>query len=371
MATLEEIKSFVLKKQALNCERIGDAFPHVTDNGIYDRSESCGWTGGFYTGLNYLCYEMSGEKIFKETNDRVLPKLEAILARKGRSLGHDIGMLFSPAAYADYVLFGNEHSREVTIKAGEALIERFHPVGGYIQAWDQWGESEFGKNNLYRIIIDCMYNMPLLFRCYELTGDKKFYDIAVSHSRAAQTNLVREDFTTPHTFVFNPDGTPGFQQTHQGYSDTSCWARGQGWAITGFAMAYRFTRDESFLATAKGCAAKFLEMTETNLIPKWDMVFRGQRQVPRDTSAAGIIANGFMEIYDATGDASYREVAERILFELYENYSSRYEYKTEGLITEATGHMPNGININVSLIYGDYYFVELLCRFLGVSKGYW
>ena len=60
-----EIKEFILKKQELNCERIGDLFPHTTENGKFDRSEHCGWTGGFYAGLNYLCYEMSGKEIFK------------------------------------------------------------------------------------------------------------------------------------------------------------------------------------------------------------------------------------------------------------------------------------------------------------------
>ncbi len=368
---LNEIKDFVLKKQRLNCEKIGDSFPHCTDNKKYDRSENCGWTGGFYTGINYLCYEMSGDEIFKNTNDKLLVKLEKILDEKGKSLGHDIGMLFSPSAYADYALFKNEHSKEICKKAADALCERFKKDGGYIQAWDQWGESEFGKNNLYRMIIDCMYNLPLLWRCYEMFGDKKYYDVAYSHATAAQKYLVRDDYTTAHTFVFNPDGTPRFEQTHQGYSDTSCWARGQGWAITGFAMAYRFTKNELFLHTSKGCAQKFLELTEENLIPKWDMIFKGNRQVPRDTSAAGIIANGFMELYDATKDVRYKETAQKIVEELYKNYSSRYEYESEGIITEATGHMPNGININVSLIYGDYYFAEALCRIMGISKGYW
>lgn len=368
---LNEIKEFVLKKQKLNCEKIGDLFPHSTDNGKYDRSESCGWTGGFYTGINYLCYEMSGDESFKSVNDKLLVKLEKILDEKGKSLGHDIGMLFSPASYADYKLFGNEHSKEVTLKAGRALCERFHEEGGYIQAWDQWGDSEYGRNNLYRIIIDCMYNLPLLFRCYELSGDKKFYDIAYSHAKAAQANLVRKDYTTAHTFVFNPDGTPKFEQTHQGYSDTSCWARGQGWAITGFAMAYRFTQDKSFLETSEKCAEKFMELTEENLIPKWDLIFKGNRQVPRDTSAAGIIANGLLELYDATGNEKYKETATKIVMELYKNYSSKYEFESEGIITEATGHMPNGINVNVSLIYGDYYFAEALCRIMGITKGYW
>ncbi len=366
-----EIKEFILKKQELNCERIGDLFPHTTENGKFDRSEHCGWTGGFYAGLNYLCYEMSGKEIFKETNDKLIDRLEKILAIHGKGLSHDIGMLFTPSTYAKYVLFKDERAKEITIKAGNALCERYKPEGGYIQAWDQWGDTEFGKNNLYRMIVDCLFNLPLLFRCHELTGDKKFYDIAYNHAKTAQKYLVRDDYTTAHTFVFNPDGTPRMQQTLQGHTDTSCWSRGQGWATTGFAWAYKFTGDESFLETSKKCAEKFLELTEDNLIPKWDFDYKGVHTAPRDTSAASIIGLGFMELYDATGDENYKSIAEKILFELYENYATRYEYKTEGLLTEGSGFVGNLVNINVSLIYGDYCFAELLTRLTGKSKGYW
>jgi len=368
---LNEIKDFVLRKQELNCNKIGSKFPHSTDNGIYDRSDKCSWVGGFYVGINYLCYQMGGSKIFLDVNDKLIDKLEATLDEKGKALGHDIGMLFSPSSYAKFVIFNDERAKKLTIKAGDALCERYKECGGYIQAWDVWGESESAKENEYRIIIDCMYNLPLLFRCYELTGNKKYYDIAYSHAKIAQKYLVRADFTTPHTFVFNPDGTPKYEKTHQGYADDSYWARGQGWAISGFAMAYRFTDDKSFLDTSIALAKKLFELNEENYIPRWDMVFKGRRNVPRDTSAASIIANGLMEIYDATGIDEYKEYAYNILVELYKNYSTRYEDKTEGMITEATGHMPCGINVNVSLIYGDYYFVELLCRMLGVCKGYW
>ncbi len=155
-------------------------------------------------------------------------------------------MLFSPASYADYKLTGSEAPKALTLQAGETLLKRFKTNGGYIQAWDQWGESEFGIENLTRMIIDCMYNLPLLFRCYELSGDKKFYDAAYQHAKQRRNTLCVRIYTTPHTFVFNEDGTPRYERTHQGAADDSCWARGQGWAITGFAMAYRFTKDESF-----------------------------------------------------------------------------------------------------------------------------
>lgn len=368
---LNEMKQFVLDKTAENDKKIGDLFPHATENGVYDRIEGCGWTGGFYTGLNYLCYEMSKDDFYLKAAQAPLPRLEKALEEKGTKLGHDIGMLFSPASYADYKLTGSEASKALTLQAGETLLKRFKTNGGYIQAWDQWGESEFGIENLTRMIIDCMYNLPLLFRCYELSGDKKFYDAAYQHAKTAQKYLVREDYTTPHTFVFNEDGTPRYERTHQGAADDSCWARGQGWAITGFAMAYRFTKDESFLETSKNCVKTFLKMTEPDLIPKWDMIYQGNESEPRDTSAAGIIANGLMELYDATGDETYKETAYKMLLTLYTDYSSKDDAAYEGLIKEATGHKPAGKNINVSLIYGDYYFVELLSRFMGTSKGYW
>ncbi len=361
---LNKIKDFVITKQLANCEAIGPVFLHASDkSGTYSEVAARVWTSGFYPGLNYLCYEMSGNTDFKEVNDILLTKLPE---PTNPSLGHDIGMIFSPSAYASYTLFRDSEAKALTIAAGEALMARFNSDGEYIKAWD-WG----GEINDYRMIIDTMYNVPLLFRCYELTQNIEFYNVALKHSKTAMKYLVRDDYTTAHTYLFNPDGTPKGEMTHQGYSDDSCWARGQGWAISGFAMAYRFTNDESFLETAIGCAAKYIELAEENLIPKWDLIFKGDDTQPVDTSAAAIAANGFMEIYDATGIQLYKDYAYLILSELYENYSSKDMPAYQGLIREAVGNMPQNTNISVSLIYGDYYFVELLSRLLGTSKGYW
>lgn len=369
---LTSIKDFVLRKVRENDERVGDWFLLSTnDDGIYEKRETVGWTGGFFNGLNYLCYQMSDDDYYLNAAQKPLFRLKVALDKHGTALGHDIGMLFSPSYYADYLITGDEKSKQITLEAGETLIKRYKPEGGYIQAWDQWGDNEYGRENLTRMIIDCMYNLPLLFRCYELSGDKKFYDIAYTHAKTAQKNLIRDDYTTAHTFVFNEDGTPRYERTHQGAADDSCWARGQGWAITGFAMAYRFTKDESFLETSKNCFKKFLELTEDDLIPKWDLIYKGNDAEPRDTSAAGIIANGLMELYDATGEQEYKDTAYKMLITLFESYSSKDDDAYDGLIKEATGHKPAGREINCSLVYGDYYFAELLSRFMGTSKGYW
>ncbi len=367
---LEEIKAFVLRKQREASDRIGDLFPHINPSyEKYELSESVGWTGGFYTGVNYLCYEMSRDPYFLKAAQLPLAKMEKQLDEKGTKLGHDIGFLYSLSHYADYVITGNEDSKAVAIKAAETLIKRFKTNGNYIQAWDIWGPAY--ACNETRMIIDCMYNLPLLFRAYELTDDKKFYDIALAHAQTARKYLIRKDYTTPHTFVFNEEGTAGVEKTHQGAADDSCWARGQGWAVTGFAMAYRFTGNAEFLDVAKNCARVFFEKTEEDLIPKWDLIFQGQADVALDTSAAGIVGNGLMEIYDATGDTFYKETAYKMLVNLYTKYSTKDDPNCEGLIKDATSHHPAGKGIRSCLIYGDYYFAELLSRFLGTSKGYW
>ena len=139
----------------------------------------------------------------------------------------------------------------------------------------------------------------------------------------------------------------------------------------GFALAYRFTKNPAFLKTAILCADAFLRLTEPNGIPKWDFDFQGKRGSPRDTSAASITACGLMEIYDATGDEKWKNEAERIFLELTKNYATFGNDREEGMIREATGFLPACLDINISLIYGDYYYVELYARLAGVSRGYW
>lgn len=46
--------------------------------------------------------------------------------------------------------------------------------------------------------------------------------------------------STYHTYFMDVEtGAPRFGSTAQGYSDTSCWARGQAWAVYGFTLSER------------------------------------------------------------------------------------------------------------------------------------
>lgn len=361
-AAIEDAKKFITEKIAQTADKFGEnKFPHGSKDGVYT-PEGPGWVGGFYTGLNYLSYAFSSDTKYLDKANECAKTLRYHLENGPGYYNHDLGFTFLLSYYQDYLMTGSEDSKEVVIKAGDVLLARANKTLGYIQGWDVWGNNKFSRENQYRMIADSMCNIPLLFVCTELTGDAKYADAAVKHARLTQQYLVRNNYTTAHTFVFTPDGEPKYEQTHQGAYDSSCWARGQAWIINGMAYTYAKTGDTSFLDTAKNCMDTYFLKTQPDLVPKWDLDYQRMASEPLDSSAAGIIACGMMQIYDATGDGFYYEAAKRLFNTLYEDYSTKDEPNNEGLILHATGHKPNKQNIDVSLIYGDYYFAELTKR---------
>lgn len=178
---------------------------------------------------------------------------------------HDLGFTFLLSYYQDYLLTGSEASKQVVIDAGDALLARAREPLGYIRGWNQWGNSKYGQENNYRMIADSMCNIPLLFICTELTGDEKYAEGAVRHARLTQQYLVRNNYTSAHTFVFTPDGEPKYEQTHQGAYDSSCWARGQAWIINGMAFAYGKNGGCIVFGTAKNCIDTYLLKTRPTL----------------------------------------------------------------------------------------------------------
>ncbi len=366
------MKDFILKKTDKLMRETGDRLPEGTVDGKYfykPNAEYGGWTGGFWIGLLNYCYLMSGDKSYLEYAEMPRHRLVDRLYNMPETLDHDVGFLYLLSEYARYEIQGKEESLKVVIDAADSLAERYNEKGRFIRAWADWG-GEFGKNNLGRIIIDCMYNLPLLFIASEKTGDKKYYDIAVAHADTCINSIVREDGTTFHTFVFDPEtGAKRFGQTCQGWSDDSCWSRGQSWAIGGFAMAYRYAKDKKYIEVAKKAADKFIELLEPDYMPKWDFVFKGRDDMPGDSSAAAIAASGLLELaeYVPEDDAKrYRDVSDKMV-EMLWNKCAILDMDTDGLIGHATGHYKANAWVDTNLIFADYYFAESVAKRLGIK----
>src|SRR5690606_32637903 len=123
------------------------------------------------------------------------------------------------------------------------------------------------------------------------------YDIAVSHAETTMKNQFRPDHTSYHVVIYDRESGEKIKAvTHQGFSDSSMWARGQSWAIYGFTMCYRETGKPGFLDFAEKVSDVYLERLPDDLIPYWDFDDTAIPDAPRDASAAAIAASGLLEL---------------------------------------------------------------------------
>lgn len=352
-------------------------------NGFYEAVENNDWTNGFWTGEIWLAYELALEK-GDETEAAKLRmaaeiQVESFLERIEKKISvehHDMGFLYTPSCVAAYKLTGNEAAKKAAIMAADQLITRFHEVGGFIQAW---GPMNAPEN--YRLIIDCLLNLPLLYWATEVTGDEKYKAIAQRHIHTACSNVIREDYSTWHTFFFDmKTGEPDHGSTCQGYRDGSAWARGQAWGVYGMAAAYRYTSEPDYIEKFRGVTEYFLEHLPKDLVPFWDLEFTDGDEQPRDSSSASIAACGMLEMakYLEKEEATkYISIAKKLLNSVYENYQVWDKNESNGLVLHSTysNHSPfntcNHYGVDECNIWGDYFYMEALMRLHKEWNQYW
>jgi unsaturated chondroitin disaccharide hydrolase len=363
----------VLDKTRANINRFGDLFPHVSNNGKYELNANDEWTDGFWSGILWLCYEYSGDPVFKEAALRTVDSFRSRLESNTKLDHHDIGFLYSLSSKAQWIIERDEAAKQLTIQAADVLLARWRPKGQYIQAWGPEGDPENGG----RIIIDCLLNLPLLYWAYEQTGDEKYKKIAVIHADKSRRFLVRGDDSSYHTFYFDPeDGESLRGGTHQGYKDSSTWTRGQAWGIYGFALSYHYTKDPLYLETSKRLARYFLERLPEDDVVYWDFDAPIHADTKRDSSASAITSAGILELLthleaDDPDRAFLEDGLQRSMKGLVNSYATIGQPDAEGLLDHGSYSVRGGNAPDDHVIWGDYYYLEALVRLEKGIKGYW
>lgn len=322
---------------------------------IYD------WTSGFYPGSLWYAYHLTGNDIMKKEATKFTNLLYPIREYKDT---HDIGFMMN-CSYGNAERFAPSDSiLPILVQTADNLIGRFDPKIGCIRSWD------FGTWN-FPVIIDNMMNLDLLFYVSNLTGDKKYKDVAIAHAKKTMENHFRPDYSSYHVVSYNSDGTVERKQTHQGKNDESSWSRGQAWAVYGYVSCYRETKDTAFLDQAVNIAELIMKRVKTaDLIPFWDYDAPDTKDTPRDASAASITASAFVELSTmATDGGKYLDYAEKILQSLStDTYLASVGSNQGFILKHSTGSLPNGSEIDVPLNYADYYFLEGLDRYMALKK---
>ncbi len=369
-----------LEKISRSLQEFGSLFPHdITQHNCqvlhwnqddFPDGSNLGWTTGFWTGMLWLAYELSGEERFRNTAGIQVMDFKRRIEQKVDCDHHDLGFLYSLSCVAAYRLTGWQEARQAALLAADALITRYLPAPGIIQAWGSLDDP--GEQG--RAIIDSLMNLPLLYWASGASGDSTYAQIARRHARQLRQTLLRPDASTYHTYFFDPvSGAPRFGRTYQGLTDDSCWARGQAWALYGFTLSYSYTRELEFLEAAQQIADYFLTRTPQNGVVYWDFTFEEGSAEEKDSSASAIAACGLLELSrQLPDDLEYQAAGERILSLLARDYSSFDLPESNALLLHGVENKPAGTGVDEASLWGDYFFLEGLMRLKQPDwKMYW
>lgn len=362
-----------LRKVDKNIAKLGELFPTpATFNNAYQPMKNTEWTNGFWTGILWLCYELTNDMKYRNLAEK---NVESFLERIENNIEvehHDLGFLYSISCVSAYKLTGNEKAKKAGILAADKLISRYQEKGQFIQAW-----GELGAKDNYRLIVDCLLNIPLLHWASSVTGDEKYREIAKKHYISTINNAIREDASAFHTFYFDPEtGLPSHGKTRQGYSDDSSWARGQSWLVYGIALNHAYVENEDNIELFECITNYFLNRLPKDFVSYWDLIFGDDSGQSKDSSATAIAVCGMnlMDKYLPETNRCkliYKYAAHSMLESLIDNYTDDLTDGIQALINEGVYSWHSGKGVNEGNIWGDYFYLEALVRFKKNWKMYW
>lgn len=327
-------------------------FPVATNpanSNKWNLASSSQWTSGFFPGLLWYMYERT---LGDSWMTRATAQTASMESQDVNASDHDIGFKILGSYGNAYRITRDPAYMNVIQTAAQSMSTLYRPGAGVIESWPNFDSH-------ITVIVDNMMNLELLFFAAQNGGDPNWYNMAVSHAVKTMQNHVRADGSTYHVVDYNPDGTVFSKFTVQGAGNETTWSRGQAWAIYGFTMTYRYTKDPRFLATAQSLADYFINHLPPDFVPYWD--FSKCCTDPRDSSAAAIAAAGLLELstYVAPTDQTrYHTAALNIQSSLSSPTYLGDRLATDGVLLHGSANVPGNSGVDVSLIYGDYYFVQ-------------
>ena len=345
---------------------LGDDFPDYYDPHAGTWARNGGWTEGFWTGILWQLYAHTRDPHWWKWARRYT----RLLAESKRDFtDHDLGFLYDHSCVMEHALTGDEEMLPEALVAADRLARRFNPAGRFIRAHGMLDDP----HRAGYAIVDTAMNLHLLFWAHERTGNDTFRRVAVEVAHTILREYVRPDASTYQVVWFDPiSGAVERKETLQGHAPDSCWSRGQAWAIYGFAEVYRFTGEEVFCDTAGRLADYFLTHLPADGVAPYDFLDPAIPDVPTDTSAQAIAAAGLFALAALrTGKERRRRIADgvRLLIPLLNNYLAPLypdPMRSRGFLRGGCYFLARQRGVDSELMFGDYYLVEALMRYLSL-----
>ena len=342
----------------------------------YEYSDNKNWVAGMYAGCYWHAYALTGNKFFKDTAEKLTATFRKRLDDKIGIDTHDVGFVYSPSCVAAYRLTGDEAARQTALDAAEYFYNTSYSHKGkfIIRLWKKWAE---GNKAGARTMMDSLMNAPLLFCADEETGKKEYAQAASDHVKTTETYLIRNDASSYHHYQFDVEtAAPVRGVTLQGRSDDSCWSRGHAWGVFGFPVAYSYTKQDYLVDVHRDITYLMLNHIPDNLIHAWDYDFVSNNAI-RDSSAGVISVCGMLEMAKMLPDSAeqksvFESAAAQILESTIDNCTGELGIDYDGLIFHVTAALPQKFGIDETAVYGDYFYLEALSRYLNPDfKSHW
>ncbi|WP_239470155.1 glycoside hydrolase family 88 protein [Archangium violaceum] len=354
-------------------------YPKATTNGpwrLVPNTANIDWVQGFFPGQLWLMYEQGRDPFWRTKADAWTRNLELQKSNPDiRQITHDLGFKFMSSFGQAYRLTGDDAYRQVLLTAAGSLARRFNSTVGVIDCCD-WNDGTWHVP----MVTDTMMNLELLFWGARNGGNPAWNDMALRHALKTASDMVRADGGTFHVVDYSTSGSILSRGTFQGFSASSTWARGQAWAIYGFTMAYRYTRDPRMLQAAQKVTDYYLARLPADFVPNWDFNAPANQQ-QKDSSAAAIVASALQELSRYVSDPAVAQRYQSAALATLDSLASPAYLAPatgggpgillHGVAFYKTAIKPTGEDIDKSLIYSDYYFVEAVSRFKLWNQGGW
>lgn len=326
-----------------------------------ETSNTSWWTSGFYPGTLLYIYEYTKDT---ETLNEAKRRLAILEKEKHYTGNHDLGFMMYCSFGNAYRITKNPVYKPTIDTAAASLATRYRPNAKVIQSWNsnkQWKGP---------VIVDNLMNLELLAWVSDHGANPKYKEIAINHANTSLKYQFRPDYSSYHVVDYDMNtGEVLKRGTSQGASDESAWSRGQGWALYGYTMMYRFTKDKRYLKQAKHIAKFILNHPNmpADMVPYWDFNASDIPNTYRDASAASIIASALLELGQYSNKKEsrvYIGAAKKMINSLSSDaYRAKLGQNGGFLLMHSTGALPLKSEIDVPLTYADYYYVEALMRY--------
>ena len=326
--------------------------------GVFKKVKSKDWTSGFFPGTLWQIYQLTGDEKYKE---KAAVWNAFIEKEKYNGTTHDMGFKVYCSFGKGLAFQNNDTYKKIIVKSAQTLITRFNSKIGAIRSWDHSKEL-FD----YPVIIDNMLNLELLFEASKISGDATFKNIAIQHANTTLKNHFRKDNSCYHVVDYDTI-SHGVRKkaTFQGFNDESSWARGQSWAVYGFTMCYRYTKNKDYLKQAEATANYFIhnKSMPKDGIPYWDFNDTSIPNAPRDASSAAVMASALVELYTFTKNQTYLNYANKVISTLSsDKYLLKDTVQGPFILDHSTGNWPKKDEIDQPIVYADYYYLEAIIR---------